>query len=929
MNSNRWSQVEDIFDQALERPTLERSQYLAAVCSHDPELLSEVQSLLESEEGAESVLNSLVVDDLREMKASPLVSDLGLHVGPYLLVRELDSGGMGVVYLAVRSDDHYFQIVAIKMIRRGLDSAAMLSRFRVERQILATLNHPNIGKILDGGETEDGRPFIVMEYVEGQPITLASQSRGLSIRARVELFRTLCSAVHYAHQKLIIHRDIKPSNVMLTPEGIIKLIDFGTSKALEPQLILSDPLATETGMRMMTPDYASPEQLQGAPLTTASDVYSLGVLLFELLTDERPYTLRDLSPAAAERFLLEQNTRPSAVPTLPRQRKRELLGDLDKIVTTAMHSDPSQRYSSVQHLHEDIERYLDGRPIAARSASTFYILKRALRRNKPAVLTLTSILLVLLISGWVYRTQSRKAERRVTQVRSLADTAISEMTDKLQDTSASTETQAALFHSALTYLDHLQQSNWDDPRLLLELSKAYVRVGDLDGSPFVANLGNSNLAVGSYQKALQTASAANARMPGEDSTAALIQAYQRLGQIECFLGNLQEALDNYQQGLVWARQYWQLQPNDPERKSLLTRDYLGMGNVELSNLKPDLALEKYSAAFEIFGDAPEGEEEHDQMLIKLDLAESAAFNELGKQAQALEYDRKAESIAEALVRKFPISKPAREALFGVYQQVTFPLAGRDALNVGDSAQAQLYAHKSLELAQVLLDADRGNVQAQYDLALAYATMGDSYRLTNQQVASTWYRKSIRLTKKLAPLYGAGGRHWLAIRDEALAETLNRRQDAPERLRLLLEANAIRRELAETSPHGRLHLMRSYCKLTDAALSLNNPGKARQYAMAALPLLNEFDPGSASLLVLRDVAFCDASEAAFQHLVASDRATPLLERDVTEADSQSWYQKSDAVWTTWVARDAATPESESERHRIEHLLKRRLTAATRG
>jgi len=304
MQTNRWSLIEDVFQGALERPFAERKQYLADACGDDPELLAEVESLLENDHDAESALRSLVADDLTEMTKSSISADLGSQVGPYLLVRELDSGGMGVVYLAVRSDDHYFQIVAIKMIRKGLDSAELVQRFRVERQILATLNHPNIGAILDGGDTKEGRPFIVMEYVEGQPITLASEGRALSIRQRIELFRSLCSAVHYAHQKQIIHRDIKPSNVMVTPEGVVKLIDFGTSKPLEPQLVLKDDTPTETGFRMMTPDYASPEQLQGKQLTTATDVYSLGVLLFELLTGSRPYTLRGLSPAAAERVLL-------------------------------------------------------------------------------------------------------------------------------------------------------------------------------------------------------------------------------------------------------------------------------------------------------------------------------------------------------------------------------------------------------------------------------------------------------------------------------------------------------------------------------------------------------------------------------------------------------------------------------------------------
>ena len=198
MKSNRWSLIEEIFQGALDRPLAERKQYLAETCGNDPELLREVESLLANDDDAEGVLRSLVADNVKEITESSIASDLGSQVGPYLLVRELDSGGMGVVYLAVRSDDHYFQIVAIKMIRKGLETAELVQRFRVERQILATLNHPNIGAILDGGETKDGRPFIVMEYVEGQPITLASEGRALSIRQRIELFRSLCSAVHYA-----------------------------------------------------------------------------------------------------------------------------------------------------------------------------------------------------------------------------------------------------------------------------------------------------------------------------------------------------------------------------------------------------------------------------------------------------------------------------------------------------------------------------------------------------------------------------------------------------------------------------------------------------------------------------------------------------------------------------------------------------------
>jgi hypothetical protein len=217
--------------------------------------------------------------------------------------------------------------------------------------------------------------------------------------------------------------------------------------------------------------------------------------------------------------------------------------------------------------------------------------------------------------------------------------------------------------------------------------------------------------------------------------------------------------------------------------------------------------------------------------------------------------------------------------------------------------------------------DSGNVQAHYDLALAQTAMGASFRLTSPDMAGKWYRKSISLTKRLAPLYGAGARHWLAMMDEALAEVLDRKEQAPERLRLLLEANLIRRELAETSPHGRIHLMRSYCKLSDAELALENTAKARQYANAALPFLNEFEVTSPSLLVLRDVGFCYESEGELQHHLATDRAISPAERLAAEVESRRWYRKSADAWTTWDTRGAATPESESERRKVEHLLER--------
>ena len=634
MTIDRWNRIEEIFQSALERPSSERSEYIAQACGDDKELLAEIESLLASDAGGDTTFRSMVEADVQKLAQAPSSSEIGLRIGPYRLVRELGSGGMGVVYLAVRSDDQYFQFVAIKMIRKGLEWPSLVQRFRAERQILATLTHPNIGAILDGGETEDGRPFIVMEYVEGQPITLNSESRGLSIRQRVELFRSVCSAVHYAHQKLVIHRDIKPSNVLVTPEGVVKLIDFGVSKPLVPELCSGGVPQTESWQRLMTPDYASPEQLRGQELTTATDVYSLGVLLFELLTGSRPYALGELSPAAAERLVCEQETRrPSSVHGLPNRIRKELSGDLDRIVLMAMEKDPSRRYLSAQHLEEDLVRFLQGRPVLARKSTSLYRLSKFLQRHKVASLMTCATLVVLVGSVLFSRWQSRRADRRVKQMATLADSAISDMTEKLQLSSTSVETQAAMFQSALNYLNQLRHSSGDDPRLLLELSKAYERVGDLQGSPFVANLGNSGIAVASYQEALRAAIEAHTRLPGEESTETLIEAYQRLADMESFLGNIGEARDDYRKSLSVALAFWQEKPNDPARRRVLAMNYSGLGDVELSSLQPDKALEGYREGFRIFGNDLTGQEDHDRTLTKLYLRIGKALNELGSQSE--------------------------------------------------------------------------------------------------------------------------------------------------------------------------------------------------------------------------------------------------------------------------------------------------------
>jgi len=921
VKSDWWRLVQDVFLTALELLPNERSAYLARACGDDQELHSEVASLLANDRPDAATFRFAVEADLKGLaQATSSSSQSGLRVGPYRLIRELDGGGMGVVYLAVRSDDHYFQIVAIKMVRQGLESPGLVQRFRAERQILATLTHSNIGAILDGGDTEDGRPYIVMEYVEGQPITLASETLGLSIRERVELFRSVCSAVHYAHQTLVIHRDIKPSNVLVTPDGLVKLIDFGISKSLAPELIPGELPPTESSLRLMTPDYASPEQIRGKNVTTATDIYSLGVLLYELLTGSRPYTLRELSPADAERLVLEQEVRkPSSISDLSKRVRKELAGDLDRIILMAMDTDPSRRYPSARDLEEDLLRFLRGEPVLARKPTPIYRLSRFVGRHRTTSLMAGVTLALLLGSLLFYSWQSRMADRHLEQVQTLADSAILDLAEKLQQSSASTEQQASLFQSALTSLKRLRQNSGDDPRLLLAISKAYGRVGDLEGSPFVANLGNSSTAVTSYQEALRAAMEAHARLPGEESTRVVIESYQRLGGIQAFLGNLREAHDSYQKSLSLALDFWKQKADDPIRQRLLTLNYAGLGDVELSALEPDQALTNIRAAFQIFGSEPNGNEGHDRTLTRLYLRMGRVVNEIGPQLEALANVREAIAVAEELVQKFPSSKQVQRDLFSTYQNMVLPLSGRDAMNVGDSRQAQVCARKALAIAISLAAGDSKNAQARYDLALAYTAMGDSFRLTAPATAAGWYRKSIALTKELIPRYGAEARHWIAERDEGLAEVLVRKDQAQERLQLLLEANPIRKELSRTSPHGRLHLMRSYCKVSDAELGVGDLTQARQYAYLSVPFFDEFKPSSPSLLVLRDIGFCYESLGNVQNRIAAEQTRSSAERLHGLASSREWYTKSSNVWKEFNRRGAATLESEAERRKVERLL----------
>ena len=454
MDRERWLRIDALFEAALDQPPGERKSFLQAHCPDDVALRHEVEALLAAAGEAGSFLQSPAplptTDDSDDADDSghgaPPASDTGATIGPYRILREIGEGGMGAVYLAVRDDETFHKQVAIKLLLPGVRSVSLVRRFRAERQILATLEHPNIARLLDGGATADGRPYLVMEYIDGSAIDAYCDTHRLSVGERLAIFCRVCEAVHYAHQNLVVHRDIKPSNILVTEDGQPRLLDFGIAKLIEPGALPYPLEATRTDQRPMTPSYASPEQVRGRTVTTASDVYSLGVLLYNLLTGKLPHELRGLSPAEVDRMLhqaepirpsiaithpelrtddrgQEQVLTPGRIAELrrtrPQQLRRQLAGDLDHIVAKALRKEPAARYGSVEQLLQDLHRHRDRLPVLARQGSLGYSVGKLLRRHRLAAgaAGLIFALLVIFAGAMAHQaTQTAQQRDRAEQV---------------------------------------------------------------------------------------------------------------------------------------------------------------------------------------------------------------------------------------------------------------------------------------------------------------------------------------------------------------------------------------------------------------------------------------------------------------------------------------------------------------------------------
>ncbi len=785
MTPDDWNRIKVLFDEALERPPEERAAFLDRACSEDSTLRTEVDALLAAHDRAQAdrALESPFVrgkasgtgaDDVEPGSPS---DESGQRVGPYRLVRRLGRGGMGTVYLAERDDGQFRQTVALKLIRRGLDTDDTLSRFSVERQILAGLDHPNIAHLYDGGVTDDGRPYFAMEHVEGEPITDYCDRRRLSTAQRLELFETVCRAVQHAHRNLVVHRDLKPSNILVTDtdadesgssDPTVKLLDFGIAKLLADEVLGRDPSKaqspvphTRTGRLMLTPEYAAPEQLRGAPITTATDVYQLGVLLYELLTGRGPYALENRMHHAVAQAILETDPeRPSTAVTRtaqtwrgddtetvtpravsqarstdPARLKRQLAGDLDVICLKALHKEPARRYPDVDALADDVRRHQAGRPVTARPDGLAYRAGKFVRRHRVGVAA--ALFVVLSIVGgagaalWqaqVADWHRQEAEERLVDVRQLAGSFLFEFHDAIADQPGTTAARELVVRRALEYLDRLAQQTDPSPALSLELATAYRKVGDVQGNPTNANLGRPRDALASYQKGLAWID--GAAHPGSTNVTirdAEARLHEGLGDVQAALGQLDEAetskrrVTDIYQGLVRDRTadpHWQTR----HAVALIKwGDVLGNSNFPNQGRAAE-ALRHYQKAEAILGRlyAADSSASNTMRLYGLIHERIGTIREQeGPIGAALEAYRRSMALRERYADAHPTDTDAIRDGAVAHEKM-----GKVLVQRGELATAQAHFQTSRDIFRQLADADPENAQAKQSLAISYFHLGD-------------------------------------------------------------------------------------------------------------------------------------------------------------------------------------------------------------
>ena len=665
MTPETFGRAKEIFLDALEAPEGERAALVATRCGGDEALRREVEALLSSDQEGAGFLERVPLPPLPACDAEEVAPPA--RVGPYRLLREIGRGGMGSVYLAERADEAYAGRVAVKLVRRGMDTEDILRRFRTERQILASLQHPNIARLLDGGTTEDGRPYFVMEHIEGRTLTEDARAKGRPLVERIALFRIVCGAVQHAHGMLVVHRDIKPSNVLVTEEGTVKLLDFGLAKVLAAPAAGSEDRTT-AATAIFTPEYTSPEQLAGRAITTSADVYSLGVMLYELLADAHPYRDAAAAPALLWRAICEEDPPPPSEaaerakgPDAAR-RAAGLRGDLDAIVLKAMRKEPQRRYATVDQLSEDLRRHLDGLPVEARPESAAYRLGKFVSRHRTAAaaaavaaLSLAVGFGVALHQAGIARAHEAVSKKRLADVRALANTLLFELNDSLAAVPGTVRSRELLVRRGLEYLNRLDPASGpEDLALLRDVAAAYEKLADVQGGGN-ASLGDSAGAKDSLRKAVVL------RERIAESRSATLQDRLDLARARSSLAEMlgpssEEALRLSAAAVKTAEEALALAPTDRSvRKRLaIVLDARAMVLTQRGDFEDALAARRREAGlFDLLAADPEAtdNDRRNQALVSRYLA--SLYDRLVRVAEAERENRRAVEIDEARLAASP------------------------------------------------------------------------------------------------------------------------------------------------------------------------------------------------------------------------------------------------------------------------------------
>jgi serine/threonine protein kinase len=737
--------VKQLLGDALELETTRRRSFLDSACADDAELRAEIDRLLEHQVDSASDVIEQCAADVARVRFDSGAAKVGTRIGAYKILRELGHGGMGSVYLAERDDERFHQLVAIKVIKPGLGGEAIRRRFQNEMQILADLNHPNIARLFDGGETADGVPYLVMEYVEGRPIDVYCAENELSTEQRLQIFSTVCAAVQYAHQHLVIHRDIKPGNILVTSDGSPKLVDFGIAKLLDQDT----PDATATAMQFMTPDYASPEQVLGVSVTTATDVYSLGVVLYELLSGRRPYRVKSRVPHEIAQAICEQDPAP---PTL----QKRLHGDLDNIVLMAMRKEPQRRYATAEQFAEDIQRHLNGLPVRARADTFGYRAGKFIRRQKVVVAAAALLALTLLVgivaTMWqarVARAERARAERRFNEVRQLANSFVFEVHDAVVNLPGSTPVRSLIVQRGLKYLDSLSQDAAGDRALQRELAAAYEKLGAVQYTPSVAHLGDLTGALESHHKAAALREALVASDPSNpDFRRELLDSYWFIATLLGAQGDTQRELQMIREQLPAREQLAAAEKTEFINRYNLagTYAYIGSSLMQMDDVQGALAAQRKALQIreQLAAIDPVPARAQRALSISYEYL-GVATDRAGDAKAALEFQRHGLELREALVAADPLNTDLRLMLIESHRYV-----GDVEFELGNLKAASDHYRREMELIKDMVAVDPANAQFRRNEAVALIKVGDVEAHAGRTAAAlSNYREALKIREQLS------------------------------------------------------------------------------------------------------------------------------------------------------------------------------------